>query len=38
MQHKTGRSAVVGAQKKRVRFIQELLADGERRRQEQEGG
>jgi hypothetical protein len=37
MQHKTGRSAVVGAQKKRVRFIQELLAGGERRRQEQEG-
>jgi hypothetical protein len=38
MLHKTGRSAVVGALKKRVRFIRELLADGERRRQEQEGG
>jgi hypothetical protein len=37
MLHKTGRSAVVGALKKRVRFIQELLADGERCRQEQEG-
>jgi len=38
MQHKTGRSAVVGAQKKRVRFIQELLAGCERKRHEQESG
>ncbi len=38
MQHKTGRSAVVGAQKKRISFIQDLLADGERKRHEQESG
>jgi integrase len=35
-QHKTGRSALVGAQKKRIRFIQELLAACAQRRHEQE--
>jgi integrase len=37
-QHKTGRSALVGAQKKRIRFIQELLAACAQRRHKQEGG
>jgi len=32
-QHKTGRSALVGAQKKRIKFIQELLTHCERRRE-----
>jgi len=32
-QHKTGRSALVGAQKKRIKFIQELLTHDERRRE-----
>ncbi len=35
-QHKTGRSALVGAQKKRIRFIQELLAACEQRQHKQE--
>ena len=35
-QHKTGRSALVGAQKKRIKFIQELLATCAQRRHEQE--
>jgi integrase len=35
-QHKTGRSALVGAQKKRIRFIRELLAAGAQRQHEQE--
>jgi len=35
-QHKTGRNALVGAQKKRIRFIQELLATCEQRQHEQE--
>ncbi len=35
-QHKTGRSALVGAQRKRVKFIQQLIADCEQRRQKQE--
>ena len=35
-QHKTGRSALVGAQKKRIRFIQELLAACAQRQHEQE--
>ena len=35
-QHKTGRSALVGAQKKRISFIQELLAACEQRQHEQE--
>ena len=36
-QHKTGRSALVGAQKKRIRFIRELITAGAQRRHEQEG-
>ena len=35
-QHKTGRNALVGAQKKRISFIQELLATCEQRQHEQE--
>ena len=35
-QYKTGRNALVGAQKKRIRFIQELLAACAQRRHEQE--
>jgi hypothetical protein len=35
-QHKTGRNALVGAQKKRISFIQELLAACAQRRHEQE--
>ena len=31
-QHKTGRSALVGAQRKRIRFIQELITDCEQHR------
>ena len=31
LQHKTGRSALVGAQRKRVRFIQGLIAECEQR-------
>ncbi len=31
-QHKTGRSAIVGAERKRIRFIHELIADCEQRR------
>jgi integrase len=31
-QHKTGRSALVGSQRKRIRFIQELITDCEQRR------
>jgi hypothetical protein len=31
--HKTGRSALVGAQRKRVRFLQKLIADCEQRQQ-----
>jgi len=34
---KTGRSALVGAQKKRIRFIQELIAHTERFQHEREG-
>ncbi len=34
---KTGRSALVGAQKKRIRFIQELIAHTERFQNEREG-
>ncbi len=34
-QHRTGRSALVTAQKKRITFIQALIADGERCQQEQ---
>ncbi len=34
LQHKTGRSALVGAQRKRIRFIQELVAGCEQRRAE----
>jgi len=34
-QHKTGRNALVGAQKKRISFIQELLAVCEQRQHEQ---
>ncbi len=37
LQSKTGRSALVGAQKKRIRFIQELIIDCERDRHEREG-
>jgi hypothetical protein len=36
-QHKTGRNALVTAQKKRVTFIQDLLARCEQRWTEQEG-
>ena len=35
-QHRTGRSALVGAQKQRIRFIQELLAACAQRRHERE--
>jgi hypothetical protein len=35
--HKTGRNALVGAQKKRIRFVQELVARSERIQNEQEG-
>jgi len=35
-QHKTGRSALVGAQKKRIRFIRELITADAQRRHEQE--
>jgi hypothetical protein len=37
-QHKTGRSALVTAQKKRIKFIQDLIVDGEQCQQEQKGG
>jgi len=37
-QSKTGHNALVGAQKKRIKFIQELLAASLQYRQEQEGG
>jgi len=37
-QRKTGRSALVGAQRKRINFIQELLAASRQYRQEQEDG
>jgi hypothetical protein len=36
-QSKTGHNALVGAQKKRIKFIQELLAANLQYRQEQEG-
>lgn len=36
-QHKTGRSALVGAQKKRISLIQELLTRGEQRLHERQG-
>ena len=36
-QHKTGHSALVGAQKKRIRFIQELIAHTGRFQNELEG-
>lgn len=37
-QSKTGRNALVGAQKRRIHFIQELLAASLQQRQEQQGG
>jgi hypothetical protein len=37
-QHKTGRSALVTAQKKQIKFIQDLIVDGEQCQQEQKGG
>jgi hypothetical protein len=35
--HKTGHSALVGAQKKRIRFVQELIARSEHTQNEREG-
>jgi integrase len=37
-QHKTGRNALVNAQKKRIKFIQDLIAGCRRRQREQKGG
>ena len=37
-QHKTGRNALVTAQKKRIMVIQDLIASCEQRRREQKGG
>jgi hypothetical protein len=37
-QHKTGRNALVTAQKKRITFVQDLIASCEQRRHEQKGG
>ncbi len=37
-QHKTGRNALVNAQEKRIKFIQNLIADCVRYQQEQKGG
>ena len=37
-QHKTGRNALVTAQKKQIMFIQDLIARGAQRRHEQTGG
>jgi hypothetical protein len=37
-QHKTGRSALVGAQKKRVDLIRKLIAEGEQRQHQQSNG
>jgi integrase len=36
-QHKTGRNALVTAQKKRISFIQDLIVHGEQRMREQQG-
>jgi hypothetical protein len=36
-QHKTGRNALVTAQRKRVKFIQDLMVHGEQRLHEQQG-
>src|ERR1700730_4966170 len=38
MRHKTGRSAVVGAQKKRVHLLQRLIPECERRMERPSGG
>ncbi len=37
-QHKTGRSALVGAQKKRINLIQKLIIEGEQRARQLSGG
>ena len=37
-QHKTGRSALVGAQKKRISLIQKLIIEGEQRARQLSGG